>query len=67
MMQQRVLEIVNIFKKNGAISEETAKTLNDLGVPPYFPMMVQMKLGPLGIIAEQDGKYYLIEENIDKL
>jgi len=30
-------------------------------------MMVQMKLGPLGIIAEHDGKYFLIEENIDKL
>jgi ATP-binding cassette subfamily B protein len=67
MMQQRVLEIVNIFKENGAISAETAKTQSELGVPPHFPMMVQMKLGPLGIIAEQDGKYYLIEEKIDKL
>jgi len=67
IMQQRVLEIVNIFKEKGAISAETAKTQSELGVPPHFPMMVQMKLGPLGIIAEQDGKYYLIEENIDKL
>jgi hypothetical protein len=29
--------------------------------------MIQMKLTPLSIITEKDGKYYLIEENLSKL
>lgn len=67
MMRQRLKEMVETFKEKAATSPETAKTLDELGLPSHFDMMVQMRLGPLGIIIEQDDKYYLVEENIEKL
>jgi len=67
MMRQRLLEIMDIFKKNGALSPETAKTQSELELPPYFPRMMQMRLEPLGIVVEKDGNYYLVEEKIKKL
>jgi ATP-binding cassette subfamily B multidrug efflux pump len=67
MMRQRLKEMVEIFKEEDATSPEKAKTLGELGLPDHFEMMVQMRLSPLGIIVEHDGKYYLVEENIEKL
>ncbi len=67
MMHQRLKEIVEIFKEEDATSPEKAKTLGELGLPDHFEMMVQMRLSPIGIIVEHDGKYYLVEENIEKL
>ena len=67
MMRKRLKEMVETFKKKEATSPETAKTLDELGLPAHFETMVQMRLGPLGVIVEQDSKYYLVEENISKL
>jgi len=67
MMRQRAMEVVNTFRKKGATSPETAQTKSELEFPPEYFRMIKMRLAPLGIIAEKDGSYYLIEENIDKL
>ena len=67
MMRQRAMEVVEILKEKEATSPESAKTIQELGLPPYFPMMIQMRLAPLGIVVEKDGKYYLVEENLSKL
>jgi len=67
MIHQRIMEIVNIFKKNGVTSVETAKTQKELSLPPYFLKMMENRLKSLGVIGEKDNRYYLIEENIEKL
>jgi ATP-binding cassette subfamily B protein len=67
MMRQRAMEVIKIFKDKQATSPESAKTLGELGLPPHFQMMIQMRLSPIGLIVEKDGAYYLIEENISKL
>jgi len=61
------MEVVKIFKDKKAISPESAKTMEELGIPGHFQMMMQMRLTPLGIITENEGKYYLVEENLSKL
>ena len=67
MMLQRALEIINIFKESGAVSVESAKTLGELDLPPYFSRILQNRLGPFGVIVEKDGYFYLVEGNIEKL
>jgi ATP-binding cassette subfamily B protein len=67
MVFQRISEVVDIFKKNGATSPETAKTPGELGLPPYFSKMMRMRLEPLGIIVEKEGRYHLVEEKFEKL
>lgn len=67
MMRQRAMEVVKIFKDEEAISPESAKTMEELEIPGHFQMMIQMRLTPLGIITENEGKYYLVEENLSKL
>jgi ATP-binding cassette subfamily B multidrug efflux pump len=67
MMHQRIMEVLNIFKKNGITSAETAKTKEELGLPPYFSTMMENRLKPLGVVVERDNRYYLVEENIEKL
>ncbi len=66
-MKERITEIINIFRANGAISPETAKTSDELGLPPQFSMMMQMRLGQLGVIVEQNGRYYLVEEKVNQI
>ncbi|MCW4012790.1 MAG: ABC transporter ATP-binding protein/permease [Candidatus Bathyarchaeota archaeon] len=67
MMRQRAMEVIKIFKDKQATSPETAKTMEELGIQGHFQMMIQMRLTPIGIIAENEGKYYLVEENLSKL
>ena len=67
VMRERLKEMMKSFKERNATSPERAKSLEELGLPPHFEMIVQMRLGPLGIIIEQDNKYYLVEENMGKL
>jgi len=61
------MEIVEIFKKKQATSPETAKTFEELEIPPQYQRMIQMRLTRLGIIADNGGKLYLIEKNLSKL
>ncbi|MFH1179514.1 MAG: ABC transporter ATP-binding protein [Candidatus Bathyarchaeota archaeon] len=67
VMKERIMEIINVFRANGAISPETAKTSVELGLPPQFSMMMQMRLGQLGVIVEQNGRYYLVEEKVNQI
>ena len=67
MMLQRISEIADIFKKKGALSPKTAKTQDELGLPFYFSKMMKMRLEPLGIVVEEEGRYHLVEENLEKL
>ena len=67
VMKERIMEIITVFRINGAISPETAKTSVELGLPPQFSMMMQMRLGQLGVIVEQNGRYYLVEEKVNQI
>lgn len=67
MMRQRAMEVIEIFKKNEATSPESAKSLEDLDLPPYFSRIMENRLGPLGIIVEKEGHFYLVEDNVRKL
>ena len=67
MMQQRALEIVNIFIEKGATSPESAKHVEELNLPPYFSRILKYRLGPLGIIVEKEGCHYLAEDHKKKL
>jgi hypothetical protein len=61
------MQMVNIFKEKGATSSEAAKTPEELGLPPHFAMMMYTRIGQLGVIAEDKGRYYLVEDKIDML
>jgi ATP-binding cassette subfamily B protein len=58
----RIMEIIDTFKKKGATSPETAMTLEELGLPPMFGMMLQGPMGQSGIFLEHKGKYYISED-----
>ncbi len=66
-MKEQAMQVVNIFKEKGATSPEAAKTPEELGLPPQFTMMMHMRMGQLGVIAEEKGRYYLVEEKIGML
>jgi len=63
----QMMEIVETFTKNGATSPETAMTLEELGLPPMFGMMLQGPMGQMGIFVEHNGKYYISEERIKQM
>lgn len=67
MRRKRAMEVINNFRKKEATSPETAQTQRELDFPPEYFRIIKMRLEPLGIIAEIDGRFYLIEENIDKI
>jgi ATP-binding cassette subfamily B protein len=67
MMQKRAMEVIKIFRDKGATSPKTAKSLDELGLPPFFSRIMENRLGPLGIIVENEGHFYLVEENASKI
>ena len=64
MLQDRIMEIAEVFREKGALSPETAMSLEKLGLPPQFSMMMQRGLGQRGVFLEYNGKYYLSEEQL---
>ena len=66
-MRARMMEIVETFNAKGATSPESALTLEELGLPPMFGMMMQSPMGQSGIFVENDGKYYLNEEQFKQM
>ena len=68
MMQERMKQLADSFKEKGAVSPETAKTPDELGLPPMFEMMMSMPtpMSESGAFVEKDGKYYLIEDKLPK-
>ena len=58
--------IIDVFLKNGAVSPETAKTPDELGLPPQFRVM-QGRMGQTGLFLEHNGRYYLSEERLKQI
>jgi ATP-binding cassette subfamily B protein len=58
----RMMEIVEVFLKNGATSPDAAMSLDQLGLPPMFEMMLRGPMGQTGLFMEYKGKYYISEK-----
>jgi len=53
------------FLRAGAVSPETAKTPEELGLPPQFrDMQARMSQGPF---IEHNGGYYVSEERLRQM
>jgi hypothetical protein len=51
------------LKEAGAISEETAKTPEELKLDERWLKMSANTIIPSGVVATEDGRYYLISKN----
>jgi hypothetical protein len=67
MAQQRIMEIVEVFRKKGATSPESALALKELEDPPMFGMVLQGSAGQSGIFLEHNGKYYISEDRYKRM
>ena len=61
----RIMKMADIFLSAGAVSPETAKTTEELGLPQRFNQMVTKT--PQGLFLEHNGGYYISEENLKKI
>jgi len=66
-MFERMFEVVETFREKGATSPEKAMSLEELGLPPMFGMMIQGPMGQSGPFREKDGRYYLVEERLRQM
>ncbi len=57
----RRMIIIKRLKRSGAISEETAKTLQEVGIlnPTRFPKVTDKLLKDKVLVRTKDNKYYL--------
>ena len=67
MLKDRIMKIAEIFKEKGAVSPETAISLEELGLSPQFSMMMQGGIGQSGVFLEINAKYYLSEEQLEQM
>jgi len=67
MLKDRIIKIAEIFKEKGAVSPETAMSLEELGLSPQFSMMMQRGVGQSGVFLENNAKYYLSEEQLEQI
>ncbi len=65
--KDKIVKIAEIFKEKGAISLETAMSLEELGLSSQFNMMMQRGIGQSGIFLEDNAKYYLSEEKLGQI
>lgn len=61
---RKLREVIDKFRRDGAVSLESAKTVEELGLPLGFKDAMKRRLGKLGIFVETNGKYYLSEERL---
>ena len=62
------MQTVKTFKDKEATNAENAKTIEELGLPPQFKMMLSHSpMGQAGIFKETNGKYYVDEEGVKKM
>lgn len=66
-MRRRLYEIIEIFRKKGAVTPEKAMTAEELGLPPRFEEAMQRRLGQTGIFVKVGNKYYLSEERLKQI
>jgi hypothetical protein len=63
-VRKRLLELIEKFRKKGALSAEKAMTAEELGLPAEFKDRMKSRLGQFGVFAEVNGKYFLSEERL---
>ena len=66
-LREKLLEIVDKFRKKGATSPEKAMTVEELGLPLEFKERMKRRLGQTGIFVEVDEKYYLSEKKLEEI
>ena len=63
IFMERIMQTVKTFKDQGATSQDKAKTIEELGLPPQFKMMlIHSPMGQSGLFKETNGKYYIDEQ-----
>ena len=61
----RLMEMAETFLRAGAVSPETARTPEELGLPPQFrDMQARMQQGPF---LEHNGGYYVSKERLKQM
>ena len=67
-IREHLLELIEKFRKKGALSPEKAMTAEELELPTEFKERMKRRLGQLGVFVEVDGgKYYLSEERLKEV
>jgi hypothetical protein len=66
-IREKLLQIIEEFRKKGAVRPDKAMTAEELGLPPRFEDAMKRRLGRIGIFAEVNGKYYLSEERLKEV
>ena len=66
-IREHLLELIEKFRKKGALSPEKAMTAEELGLPAEFKERMKRRLGQLGVFVEVDCKYYLSEERLKEV
>ncbi|UCH38325.1 MAG: ABC transporter ATP-binding protein [Candidatus Bathyarchaeota archaeon] len=67
MFRSQIMKIAEKFRKKGALSPETARSPEQLGLPSQFSMMVQMGMAGSSLFLKYDGKYYLSEKAFKRM
>ena len=77
LMQRAILKVIEIFYRNNALSLQTAKTIEELGLTPpdllqrlthlrdYKPQALKILIKQGIVKRTRDGKLYLLEEKLD--
>jgi len=63
----RIREIIRTFQAKGAISPETAKTAEELGLSRLFVRIMKRRKGRTMIFVEVNGKYYLNQKALEEM
>ena len=66
-IREHLLELIEKFRKKGALSPEKAMTAEELGLPAEFKDRMKRRLGQSGVFVEINGKHYLSEERLKEL
>ena len=67
-IREHLLELIEKFRKKGALSPEKALNAEELELPTEFKERMKRRLGQLGVFVEVDGgKYYLSEERLKEV
>ena len=64
---ERLRNVIDTFRQNGATTPDTAMTLEALGLPPRVEVLLQRHVGRLGLFLEVNGKNYLSETRLKQL
>ncbi len=79
LTRRAVRQVIAIFKKNNALNPEQAKTIDELGLRPltlgqrllrardYKPRAMKALIEAKIILATEDGRLYISEENLAKI